>query len=210
MGQGRSGVEVGMFGIKNQGDLRRHQLPHFPQQVETHGPQGLIKTQARLEGTDVVRGLLDHRLDPTARLGEERTGASAAMAVPALQHLRIGIQPGDQQRLAAGDRFGELEEEGHAMAGPGTDGQGKGPGWHGCRRGWAPKRQPPSGSPVSMSLEGPRGPSARGGTIGMGSSPSRRAPADGEPIPNGSACLWANQPRRMGSPVQPSLAKQAG
>jgi hypothetical protein len=113
MGQGRGAVEIAVLGVDDQGDGGGHQLPHLPQQLQADRPEGLVKTEAGLVGADVIRGGLDHRLDPVAGLGEEGSGPHAPAARPALEHLRIRVQPRHQQRLTTGNGIGELDEEAH-------------------------------------------------------------------------------------------------
>ena len=113
VGQGRGGVEIAVFGVDDQGEIAGHQVPHLQQQLQSHRPKGLIKTKAGLVGADMGRCGLDHRLDPVAGLAEEGAARQAPPRCPALQHLRVGIKPGYQQRLAVGDGVGEFDEEAH-------------------------------------------------------------------------------------------------
>jgi hypothetical protein len=118
LGQGRGGIEIAVLAVDDQRQLARHQIAHLQQQLQPHRPEGLIEAEAGLVGTHMRGGGLDHRLDPVARLAEEGAAGQAAPRRPALQHLGVGIQPGHQQRLARGDRIGELDEETHARLRP--------------------------------------------------------------------------------------------
>ena len=113
VGQGRGGVEIAVFGVDDQGEIAGHQVPHLQQQLQSHRPKGLIKTKAGLVGADMGRCGLDHRLNPVAGLAEEGAARQAPPRCPALQHLRVWIKPGHQQRLAVGDGVGEFDEEAH-------------------------------------------------------------------------------------------------
>ena len=112
-GQGRGTVEVAMFGVHDQGNSRRHQLAHLPQQLQSHRAQGLIEAEAGFVGADMVSGGFNHRLDPVPGQGEKRATAHAAALGPGVQHLRIGVQSGHQQGLVTGDGLSELDEETH-------------------------------------------------------------------------------------------------
>ena len=113
VGQGRGAVQITMLGIDDQGDGGGHQLPHLPQQLQADRTEGLVEAQAGFVGADVIGGGLDHRLDPVAGLGEEGSARHTPAARPALEHLRVRVQPRHQQRLAGGDGIGELDEEAH-------------------------------------------------------------------------------------------------
>ena len=114
VGQGRGAVQIAVFGVNDQRDLQRHQLSHLPQQIQAHGPKRLVEAEAGLVGADVGCGGLDHRLDPVAGLGEEGATGHAAALGPALQHLRVGVEPRHQQRLVVGDGVCEPDEESQA------------------------------------------------------------------------------------------------
>ena len=105
VGHRRRRIEIAVFGVHDQRQLPGHQIPHLQQQLQAHGPQGLVEAEAWFVGADVGGGLLDHGLDPMARLAQERASPHAVAGRPALQHLRVGVEPSHQQRLALGYRI---------------------------------------------------------------------------------------------------------